>query len=121
MKNILVVVVLALSNFALAEETVRFKCSPFKNANGDILVGVSAPEIVSLDGSKDLYVKTSVVYPNATPHYDKLTKVSQHIEGSEWESETYSVHIFYMAGSRAHIQRKGSKIIALCKGPNLRR
>jgi hypothetical protein len=118
MKTILVAMSLLVSVGASAaqKETVRFTCKPWQNRAGEILVGVSSPTIVSKT-SKDLWVKTSVVHPHAKPSYEKLRKLSQHIEGSQWDSASYDVNIFYARGARATIVRKGSDIFARCTAP----
>ncbi len=114
-------IALASVNTAVAsqgDEQVKYKCMPFQDENGHVLVGVASPAIVSLpgdfSGGKLLYVRTLALSPNAVPKYHRLKKVSQHMEGSVYTSKEFEVHIFYMAGMRAHIQKKGSDITSSC-------
>src|SRR4051794_34681780 len=107
--------VLPLSAMAAAsdsgKDTLTYKCDGFKNGQGERMLG-SQVAIVSkindLTGAKEILVRTAAVVPQPVFRYEVLTKVSQFVDGSQYESENYKVDFMFFGKAHAHIQQKGS-------------
>lgn len=121
MKSIAVILVTLMSVGASADlkEVVEYNCTAFASPSGDIMMGAQAPKIVRLKGDrsngKSLYIRTAPLVPNAKPSYEKLRKVAQQIEGSQYKSKNYDVSLYYMAGMKGTIQSKDGGRVSQCE------
>lgn len=113
---------IGFADAAQAAEMTVYTCDGFHSEGQGYLLGQTNPQIVRLtdddSGGKTLYVRTTVLHPNAKPKYQELTLKHVYADASFAESETFEVSFMSLAGLRAQIKVKGTELVANCHHVN---